>query len=276
MAELRELSRSASYRRRSGAFVVPSAKLITDALSAGLKLRSVFASLDLDSARSSADLAGHRELRKDGVPPGLGVEPAQAWRVPVSRLAAAVDMPSPPDLVAVFDLPDPDRWVARPGRPALLLPEVGDSGNVGAAVRSAAAAGFGRVEIGPGSADPFGPRAIRAAAGATFFLPVATDRDPVRTLERYRSEGYRRIGLSVRGGRSLFEADLVAESVLVVGHETRGLSPAVELDLDELVSIPMPGRVESLNLAAAVAVVCFEMVRRQAKRCGDARAAIGS
>lgn len=140
----------------------------------------------------------------------------------------------------------------RRGWPLIVLDGVQDPGNVGAILRTAAAAGAPGAAILPGTADPFGPRAVRASAGSVFRLTVA--RAAWDSLA-----GLRGVGADAHGGLPPEAAALEEVEMLVLGGEAHGLSRP---DLPR-VTIPVTG-VESLNVAAAAAVLLFELRRRRA------------
>jgi len=156
------------------------------------------------------------------------------------------------------------RWAPAPHGPVCLaLWGVNDPGNVGTALRSALAFGAASVALGPGSADPYGPKAVRASMGALFEVPVV----------RVRGAGElpgRKIALVAREGRRLDELELGGEVTLVVGAERVGLPAAVVAACDEVAHIPI--RSESLNAAMAATVGLYELER---ERSGDERSARG-
>jgi len=128
---------------------------------------------------------------------------------------------------------------------------VGDPGNVGTIIRSALAFGASSVALGPGSADPFGHKAVRASMGALFSVPLAR----VRKVSELPG---RRVGLVPREGVSLAELG-PGEITLVVGAEREGLPDAVLAQCDEICHIPI--RSESLNAAMAATVAMYEVSR---------------
>jgi TrmH family RNA methyltransferase len=137
--------------------------------------------------------------------------------------------------------------------PLIVLDRVQDPGNVGAICRTAAAAGAPALAVLTGSADPYGAKAVRASAGNVFRLVVAqaTWKD-VSGLDAY--------GAASAGGTPLAEAPVENAGMIVFGSEAHGLSRS---DL-KLVTIPITDGVESLNVAAAAAVILFEIRRRRA------------
>jgi TrmH family RNA methyltransferase len=145
----------------------------------------------------------------------------------------------------------------------LVLDRVQDPGNVGALIRTADAAGFGVLAVG-GTGDPFAPKAVRASAGALFRAPLLFVRDAAASLELLAAAGKRVAAADARGGLNCYEADLARDLALVIGNEGGGPARAFADGASFSVRIPMPGGAESLNAAAAAAVLLFESVRQRA------------
>jgi TrmH family RNA methyltransferase len=146
------------------------------------------------------------------------------------------------------------RWAPEPVGPlCLALWGVNDPGNVGTVLRSALAFGASSVALGPGTADPYGPKAVRASMGALFDVPVARVRDPSDLPGR-------RIALVPRGGEPLSAPD--GDVTLVVGAEREGLPDDIVAACDGVATIPV--RSESLNAAMAATVALYECNRRMA------------
>jgi TrmH family RNA methyltransferase len=163
-------------------------------------------------------------------------------------LAAVSLLPHPARVVGVFrrsDLPGP-----APRSAALALFRVSDPGNVGTLIRTADAFGAA-VELSDGCADPTGPKALRASAGAVFRVPLGPVPGPGR-----------RVGLVAHGGRPLAEVDLAEQTVFVLGSERDGLPDEVVAECDEVATIATSGAAESLNVAAAGAIALYERSRR--------------
>lgn len=140
----------------------------------------------------------------------------------------------------------------------IVVVEASDPGNVGAIVRTALAAGAAGLVLTAGSADPWNPKAVRASAGAVARLPVVVGPDPSAVLGACRSAAQRSVGLDASSGTTVDEPGLLSPPVaLVFGSEAHGLAPDVLESLDLVAAIPRYGPVESLNLAAAVAVTAY-------------------
>ena len=146
----------------------------------------------------------------------------------------------------------PQRWApAAVGPVCVALWGVNDPGNVGTVLRSAVAFGAGSVALGPGTADPYGHKAVRASMGALFEVPVVRVRDPSELPGR-------KIALVAREGRPLSEIE-DSDVTLVVGAEREGLPAKVVAACDEVAHIPI--RSESLNAAMAATLALYEVCR---------------
>jgi TrmH family RNA methyltransferase len=159
-------------------------------------------------------------------------------------LAEVSTLGHPPRVLGVFRAADLPPFAPRPV--GLALWHVGDPGNLGTLVRSADA--FGAfVALSRGCADPTGPKALRAAAGATFRVP----------LGRFDDAPGRLVALEAHEGRALDELDLGAGTTFVLGAERDGLPAEVRRKCDEIATIPTPGPAESLNVAVAGAIALY-------------------
>jgi RNA methyltransferase, TrmH family len=147
----------------------------------------------------------------------------------------------------------PQRWAPAPAGPVCVaLWGVNDPGNVGTVLRSALAFGAGSVALGPGTADPYGSKAVRASMGAIFAVPV------VRVARVDELPGPT-VALAARAGRALAELEPADAVTLVVGAEREGLPPDVAAACDEAAHIPIAS--ESLNAAMAATVGLYEVTR---------------
>ncbi len=146
----------------------------------------------------------------------------------------------------------PQRWAPAPVGPVCVaLWGVNDPGNVGTVLRAALAFGAGSVALGPGTADPYGPKAVRASMGAIFEVPI------VRVTNVGDLPGHK-VALAARAGRALAEVE-AREVTLVVGAEREGLAQGVLDSCNETAHIPI--RSESLNAAMAAAIGLYEVTR---------------
>ena len=154
-------------------------------------------------------------------------------------------------------------------RSLVALDGVEDPQNVGAIVRVAEAAGVGGLLLTWRRAPSLSPVVARASAGAVEWLPAARVTNLVRSLKELKSIGFWVFGADPAASLDVFAVPdrlVQGDRVVVLGAEGRGLRPAVARALDHRVRVPMAGRVASLNVAAAAAVLLFELGRRASPR----------
>jgi 23S rRNA (guanosine2251-2'-O)-methyltransferase len=160
-----------------------------------------------------------------------------------------------------------DLLTGTPRRPPFLvaLDGVTDPGNLGAVLRSAECAGATGVVLPRHRAVHVTPAATKAAAGAIEHLPIALAGGLPAAIARMRDAGVHVVGLDGAAPTSLYDLQGGDGPVcLVLGAEGRGLSRLVRERCDQVVAIPMRGRLGSLNVSAAAALACFEVSRRRA------------
>jgi RNA methyltransferase, TrmH family len=137
-----------------------------------------------------------------------------------------------------------------------------DPGNLGTILRTAEAAGAGGVALTAGSVDPWNPKVVRASAGAVFHVPVVE----VDGLADLRPLDLELVATVVRGGEPYDARRWTDPVAVVLGNEAAGLTDEELAACDSRVSVPHAGRSESLNVAMAAAVVCFEVARARRDR----------
>lgn len=148
----------------------------------------------------------------------------------------------------------------------LLLDQVQDPHNLGACLRSAAAAGADAVVIPRDRAAGITPAVRRAAAGAADIVPLVEVPNIARAIERLRKLGVWCVGLAGEADRSLYEIDLQGPLALVMGGEDQGLRQLTRKRCDSLACIPMRGGTESLNVSVAAGIALFEAIRQRSSR----------
>jgi 23S rRNA (guanosine2251-2'-O)-methyltransferase len=156
---------------------------------------------------------------------------------------------------------------AKRGRYSLLvvLDGVEDPHNLGAAIRTADAAGVDGVIIPERRAASVTALVAKASAGASEHLPVAKVTNIARTLEELKAKNIWTVGLDERGPQSYDSLDYNMDCAIVLGAEGKGIHQLVARKCDFLVSIPMLGKVPSLNVSVAAGVILYEIVRQRAK-----------
>jgi TrmH family RNA methyltransferase len=140
-------------------------------------------------------------------------------------------------------------------RKFIYLSEVQDPGNAGTILRSADAFGMDAVITSPGSVDMYSPKVVRSTAGSLWHIPVFES----VTIQDLLALGIKAFSLGASGTKALSSFESSGDTVAVFGNEARGLSTAQEVAQIEVVSIPMPGNAESLNLSAAASIVMYHL-----------------
>ena len=144
----------------------------------------------------------------------------------------------------------------------LVLDGITTPANVGMILRTATAAGVGGIVVPRRGVASIDPLVIKASAGVAFHAPVLRSGTAAEACGDLRAAGYPIYGLEAAARESIFTAALPERAAFVLGGETAGVGPEVRALVTDWVAIPMTGGVESLNVASAAAVLCFELVRR--------------
>ncbi len=148
-------------------------------------------------------------------------------------------------------------------RSVLLLDGITTPANVGMILRTATAAGIGGIVVPRRGVATIDPLVVKASAGVAFTAPVLRCATAEEAAADLRSAGYPLFAMDAGARKSVFDADLPDRVAFVLGSETSGVGDGVRPLVNRWVSIPMSGGVESLNVASAAAVLCFELVRRR-------------
>ncbi|HEX3337365.1 MAG TPA: RNA methyltransferase [Jatrophihabitans sp.] len=246
LAAARRLTRRTA-RRETGHFLAEGAPAVREALRADAVL-DLFATAD--AIERNADLLHGSDYSE--------ISPKDA--------AGLSETVTPQGLVAVCRAVDVELAAALRRRPRLLavLVEPNDPGNLGTIVRTADAAGAGAVVV-VGGVDPYNGKAVRASAGSLFHLDVVLAGDPDVTLAAMRDVGLSTLATTGTGRYDLDELDedgsLDLPTAWYFGTEAHGLPQSVIDGADRAVRVPIHGRAESLNLAAAAAVCLYASAR---------------
>jgi TrmH family RNA methyltransferase len=236
-------------RRDAGAFVIEGVRLVEEAVNSNWGFKFVLYDESL-SERGKLQVEG---LRSRG---------AEVEEVSTSVMKSLSETETPQGILAILN----DSRLPPPNSPNfVLIPDlIREPGNLGTLLRSAAAAGVQAVFLPPETTDAFAPKVVRAGMGAHFRLPIHTMswdeiREQTKSLNIY---------LADMGGTSCWETDLRQPLGLIVGGEAEGASEFARQLATRRISIPMLGKMESLNAGVAGSVLMFEVLRQ---RVGDRR-----
>lgn len=247
---VRALQARRSEREKNGLFVVEGVRLCEEALAAGWKPEFVF---------FTDELSPRGRILVDGFA-AVGVAQEEISTA-LMRTCACTE--NPQGILAVLKIQ------SLPIQPhtdfVLILDNIRDPGNTGSLLRSAAAAGADAVYLAPGTADLFSPKVLRSAMGAQFRIPcMHNDWDKILfsckqicspTLDFFLADS--------REGIPFWSVDFCQPLALIIGGEAEGASPEAREVAKYSVTIPMPGKVESLNAAIAGSILLFEVVRQR-------------
>jgi 23S rRNA (guanosine2251-2'-O)-methyltransferase len=181
----------------------------------------------------------------------------------LTRLAGSPDHQGVVAEVDPYPYSDPDALLETPEALVVALDQIQDPRNLGAVCRSAEAAGAGGVAVPSRRAATVTAAVCKASAGAVEHLPVARVGNLADWLARAKDAGAWIYGAEAGADAPHTDVDLTGKVVLVLGSEGKGLRPRVADSCDLLVSIPVRGRVGSLNVSAAAAVLLFEAARQR-------------
>ena len=253
MRAARQLTKRA-LRQRARAFLVEGPQALGEALACGAGLTEVFVTRE--------GLARLDEL--DG--PLRDVPVHVVSGEVMANLAQTVTPQGVLGVCGFVDVPLADLAGGQP-RLVVVLAHVRDPGNAGTVLRTADAAGADGVVFSSASVDPYNGKCVRASAGSLFHLPVVTGVSPAEAAGGLRAAGLRLLAADGRGRRSLDElaqaGELAGPTAWLFGNEAWGLPEDLLALADEAVAVPIYGRAESLNLAAAAAVCLYGSAREQ-------------
>jgi TrmH family RNA methyltransferase len=234
--------------------VVEGPRAVAAALDRGVALESLY--LGPDASTAFAALVGRAER--------AGIAAATLKEGVLERVGSTV---TPQPVLAVAAIPDVSVDVLAGDGLVVMGVALSDPGNLGTILRSAEASGAAAIVLGPGSVDAYNPKVVRASAGAIFGVAVleagAKGWSAVDALDALGEVGRQRLGADAAGATPYPAVDFRRPTAVVLGNEAHGLGSALDDHLDGRVSIPMSGPAESINVAMAATILCFESARQR-------------
>lgn len=235
--EMRSL-KSRRSRRETGLHLIEGERLVLDVIRSGVSPETVLVAEWNTTAGAKLDELGVSYITVTG-----------------EVMKAASDTDSPQGVCATVRTPDVTPPEEYPAGLIVALDRIQDPGNLGTVLRTADAFGAAGLLVGEGSVDPFMPKAVRAAMGSTYHIPVWQG-DLENELPRLTAQGFGIVCGHLEGAEEL--PPLGEKRVLVIGNEANGASPEVAA-LSYLYRLPMKGRAESLNAAVAAAILIYKL-----------------
>jgi RNA methyltransferase, TrmH family len=244
--QLRELATSTRERRKAGLALLDGMHLISAYRASGGAPEQLILSESAAADAEAAQLAG-------------GASGQGTLVLADSLFNDLAQVATPTGIIALIRTPKPGALPVVIER-CMMLENIQDAGNLGSILRSTAAAGIRTVLLSQGCAFPWSPKVLRAGMGAHFSLDIFDNADLSAAVPRLSG---RLICTSGHARKTLYQADLRGPLAWVFGNEGSGVSAALSAVSDEQLCIPMAGRTESLNVAAAAAICLFEQVRQR-------------
>jgi len=241
------------HRRRQQAFVVEGLQPVWRAAQAGCRFEALIVAPEL--LANQAALAMVADLERDGVP---------VTRVSAELFGRISDRDGPAGLAAIVagGLAGLDSLTVQADSVFVVLHELANPGNIGTIVRTADAAGAAGMILLGSTADPLSGPAIKASMGSVFAVPTVAVSEAQELLDWARAQGCQLAAMTGGGASDLWQTGLPRPLLVLLGNEGNGLPDELLAAADLRVRIPMTGTAESLNVAAAAAVVLFELARR--------------
>lgn len=249
---IRKLLKSGKYRREEGLFVVEGIRMfreIPEELLCG-----IFYTKEAEE-KYLKENAAFRKYQEAGL----------AYPVTEQVFSGLSDTEHPQGILALVKTLEWDiaSVLTCKGAPFLLILEhLQDPGNMGTIIRTAEGAGVTGIVISSDSADIYNPKVVRSTMGSLFRVPIINSRNLREDISFLKEKGIRIFGAHLSGS-SVYEKNLTVPAAFLIGNEGNGLSAEISEMADELLRIPMMGKVESLNAAVSAAVISYEVLRQR-------------
>lgn len=269
MTELRKItSRSNARIKAAGAIrdgkdkshiFIEGVRLAEEVLASSVVVVEAFVSADFGHDNRKTDL--YDQLRHRNI---------AINEVSASVATSLADTKSPQGIFLIAERPSDkiDQIKVGPGSPgiALYLYEANNPANLGAVLRTAAAASVAGVFLSTASCDPYSPKSLRASMGSAFHVPIYEEANIENVTKWAKSHDILITAVDVSQSKPYYELDWTKPRLLLFGSEAHGLTAALLDEADDRIHIPMHQGVESLNLAVACGVVLFEARRSNIKK----------
>lgn len=237
---------SSEKRKRNGLFVLEGLRICKDACDNGIKFDKLIVS-DAAAEKYAADTEKFSLISDE------------CYKIPDSLFKKISDTKTPQGIIAVAKMPVTGSCGIDKNGKYIALENVADPSNLGAVSRTAEALGVNGIILSSDGCDPYSPKALRASMGTLLRVPVFVTESFDETL---KSTGLKRYACVVdKTAESIKEQSFENGSVVMIGNEANGLTDSAKQSADVLVTIPMTGRAESLNAAAAAAIAMWEMMK---------------
>ncbi len=238
-----KLQKSSKERKNEGKFVLEGLRICNDAYENNISFFAVFATEDFIKKFP-------KEAEK------LGSVSENKFTVPISLFEKLCETKSPQGILAVAIIPELSGNIFG-NKKYIALDNLNDPSNLGAISRTAEALGISGIIMTDDSCDPYSPKSIRASMGTLLRMPIVITSDLSKTI---KENGLRSFSCVVdKEAKDIGSVSFKNGDVIIIGNEANGVSEAVKKNSDFLITIPMKGKAESLNAAAAAAIALFQL-----------------
>ena len=233
------------YRDRIGLYLIEGENLLEEAVKNGAEIRTVLA---------RPDYGGRFFGTED-----------KAFFLDDNLFRQLAQTETSQGIIAIVAKPEisPARFLDEDGGNFVVLDRLQDPGNIGTILRTADAAGYSLAIVMKGTADVFSPKAVRAATGSLFRMPVVFMDSVDELMEFTRAAGKKLVATCFDTDRYYYDENLKENIALIIGNEGNGISRELIEGSDLKIKIPMHGNIESLNASVAAGILIYEAVRPQ-------------
>ncbi len=238
---------SAKYRREQGLFAIEGLRLCSEVVKTAFKVNCLIV--------SETFLAQKQKETQE-----IAAFAKKAVTVPDHLFEKISDTASPQGVLCLCEMPQSGAAEIRPDSGCYIaLENLSDPANLGAIARTAEAFGVNGIIVSGDGCDPYSPKSQRSAMGALLRIPVMVEKDFSAAMGEIQQKGYTLYGAVVHGDTEpLNNVQFSKKSVILIGNEANGLTSGIIAACDRRVTIPMPGRAESLNASVAAAIFMWE------------------
>lgn len=242
------------YRDANGLFLIEGIRLVEEALESGTPIETVLVQDEVLPTGKLDEIVNSSQSRQ--------LELIEVNQAVIDQIA---DTKTPQGVIAIGRVFEHEiqGLIEKKENPLYVIADrIQDPGNLGTIIRSADAVNATAVFVGTGSVDLYNPKVVRATMGSLFHLPVA-EVSLHELIPLLKTNAIRVIGTEAETGDSLFTADFSGGTAIVIGSEAHGISEEIRQEIDSFLSVPMPGKAESLNAAIAASVILYEALRQR-------------
>ncbi len=244
---------NAKHRYKKRTFLIEGVKIVEEALRDNLGVLTVIASPSLmrHYGKGIIKLAESR---------GVDI----LW-IAERLMDALAESKTPQPIMATVQMQQhtEEELLAKSSKLIIVAHQLQDPGNLGTIIRTAEAAGASGIVVSPHTVDPYNAKTVRASMGSILRMPVVPVNDLPAMIRKCRQAGFQTVATVLTGDKTHFDINLTIPTVVLLGQEGSGLPEEMMPEIDQQIRIPMAETIESLNVAAAAAVILYEAMRQK-------------